>query len=84
MTDPEPDDPQTVGEHIRRFLADLRLAKQVEVDFADQDAINRDYERSLAAEDAAAEAWEQMAADGVPVASPEPEAEAEPEPEASL
>ncbi len=31
MTDPEPEDPQTVGEHIRKFLADLRLAKQVEV-----------------------------------------------------
>ena len=82
MTDPEPEDPQTVGEHIRKFLADLRLAKQVEVDFADQEAINRDYERALAAEDAAAgEAGAQMAADGVPVASPESEPEPEPEPE---
>ena len=79
MTDPEPEDPQTVGEHIRKFLADLRLAKQVEADFSDQEAINRDYERALAAEDAAAgEAWAQMAADGVPVAAPEPEADTAP------
>ena len=82
MTGPGPEDPRTVGEHIGKFLADLRLAKQVEADFSDQEAINRDYERALAAEDAAAgEAWAQMRADGVPVAPPEPEAEAEAEPE---
>ena len=72
MTAPDPDNPTTVGGHIRKFLADLRLARQVQADFSDQEAINRDYERAIAAEDAAAaHAWEQMRADGVPVAQPE-------------
>ncbi len=87
----DPDDPKTIGEHIRKFLADLRLAKQVQADFSDQEAINRDYERAIAAEDTAAgQAWQQMRADGVPVAQPEteispardPVPEAEPELEA--
>lgn len=72
MTAPDPDNPQTAGGHIRKFLADLRLARQVQADFSDQEAINRDYERAIAAEDeAAAHAWEQMRADGVPAAQPE-------------
>ena len=76
----DPDNPKTIGQHIRKFLADLRLARQVQADFSDQEAINRDYQRAIAAEQAAeAAAWEQMRADGIPVAPPEtdPEAAAE-------
>jgi hypothetical protein len=79
---PEPSDPynpKTIGDYIRAFA----LARQLEVGYTDQAAINRDYERLIAAERAAdAAAWKQMRADGVPVA--QPETETEPEPEADL
>ena len=75
----DPDNPKTIGDHILVFIADWRLAKQLEVGYTDQAAIDRDYERLIAAEQAVdAAAWEQMRADGVPVAGPE----TEPEPEA--
>src|SRR6266576_3534527 len=69
MTD-DPDNPTTIGGWIRSFL----LARQIEAGYTDQAAIDQDYERLTAAEDAAAAAaWEQMRADGVPVAQPQTE-----------
>ena len=92
MTASDPCDPKTIGDYIRAFA----LARQLEAGYTDQAAIDRDYERLIAAERGAdAAAWEQMRADGVPVAQPEtgpgispahvpdpaPEAEAEAEAE---
>ena len=91
MTD-DPYDPTTIRGWIRSFL----LARQLKAGYTDQAAIDRDYQRLIAAEDAAAAAaWDQMRADGVPVAQPQTEPEipsahvpagpeAEPEPEAEL
>ncbi len=87
MTD-DPYNPTTIGGWIRSFL----LARQLKAGYADQAAISRDYERLIAAEDAAAAAaWEQMRADGVPVAQPQTDPEipsahvpAGPEPEPEL
>ena len=73
----DPDNPKTIGDHIRKFLADRRLAKQIEADLSDQATIEADYARMVAALDARdAQFWADMRADGVPVADPE----ADPEP----
>jgi hypothetical protein len=77
----DPEDPSTA----RGWIQSWKLGKAMEAGYNDQAVIQADHEESLAAETAGAEAfWAQMAADGVPVASPEPEAgaDAEPEPEA--
>src|SRR5260370_41124441 len=67
MTD-DPYNPTTIGGWIRPFL----LARQLRAGYADQAAIDRDYPPLVAAEDAAAAAaWEQMRADGVPVPQPQ-------------
>ena len=73
----DPDNPKTIGDHIRKFLADRRLAKQIEADHSDQATIEADYARMVAALDARdAQFWADMRADGVPVTDPE----ADPEP----
>src|SRR5258708_29153595 len=87
MTD-DPYNPTTIGGWIRSFL----LARQLRAGYADQAAIDRDYARLVAAEDsAAAAAWDQKRADGVPVAQPQTDPElpsahvpAGPEPEPVL
>jgi hypothetical protein len=69
----DPDNPKTIGDHIRKFLADRRLAKQIEADLSDRAKIEADYARMVAALDARdAHFWADMRADGVPVADPEP------------
>jgi hypothetical protein len=35
----DPDNPKTICDHIRKFLADRRLAKQIEADLSDQATI---------------------------------------------
>ncbi len=81
--------PTTVTGHIKAFLSGVSLARELRAGYTDQAAINREYERAVAAEAATAKAaWAEMRADGVPVAEPEPEAGPEPlpepEPEAEL
>jgi hypothetical protein len=72
----DPDNPKTMGDHVRKFLADRRLAKQIEADLSDQATIEADYARMVAALDARdAQFWADMRADGVPVADPEPDPE---------
>jgi hypothetical protein len=69
----DPDNPKTIGDHIRKFPADRRLAKQIEADLSDQATIETDYARMVASSDARdAQFWADMRADGVPVADPEP------------
>lgn len=82
-----PDYPQTIGQHIKKFLMDVKLAGQLEAGYADQASINESYERLIQVEQAEAEAlWAQMEADGAPVPAPEtePEVDAAPEPEADV
>ena len=81
--DPMYDEPQTIGEHIKKFFADVKLAKQIDAELNDQAAIDAAIEEFHEAEKAeAAEFWAQMAADGVPVSGYTPEPEPQPEPEA--
>ena len=71
MTD-DPYNPTTIGGWIRSFV----LGRALPVGYADQAAVDRDYERLIAAEDARdARFWADMRADGVPVADPEPNPE---------
>ncbi len=68
MTD-DPYNPTTIGGWIRSFM----LARQLEADYTDQAAIDRDYARMAAASDARdAQFWADMRADGIPVADSEP------------
>ena len=84
----DPEDPYSTCT-VMGWIRSWKLGQALEAGYSDQEAIQADYEKALAAEKAEAEAfWAQMAADGVPVASLKPEAGAdtapEPEPEASV
>ena len=74
----DPDNPKTIGDHIRKFLADRRLAKQIEADLSDQATIEADYARIVAALDARdAQFWTPSAhVPACPGPEPEPEAKA--------
>lgn len=68
MTD-DPYNPTTIGGWIRSFV----LGRALQAGYTDHAAVDRDYERLIAAEDARdAQFWADMRADGVPVADPEP------------
>ena len=67
MTD-DPYNPTTIGGWIRSFVP----GRALQAGYTDQAAIDRDYERLIAAEDARdARFWADMRADSVPVADPE-------------
>ncbi len=75
---PDPGKPKSIFGWIGDRIRERALARALEAGYNDQAAINRDYERLVAAEQAADAAfWEQMRADGVPVAQPGTEAEPE-------
>jgi hypothetical protein len=66
----------TLAEYIALWR-DRGLAKAMEAGYNDRAAIQADYERVVAASDAAdARFWAGMRADGVDVTDPEPEPEA--------
>jgi hypothetical protein len=73
-------EPETLREVLAEYIALWRnrgLARVMEAGYNDRAAIQADYERAVAASDAAdARFWDAMRADGVPVTDPEPEPEA--------
>jgi hypothetical protein len=71
----DPDDPYS-DDTVMGWIRSWKLAKAIQADLADTDAIDRDYAQMVADSDARdARFWAQMKADGVPVADPEPDPE---------
>lgn len=68
-------EPETLREVVAEAWHNRGLAKVMESGYNDQAAIQADYERAVAASDAAdAKFWAGLRADGVSVSDPEPEA----------